>query len=101
MLSRPRHFQAIFTNYPYFICGFPAFLTLFVDFGRIDPYLATDCRIKQINRRMSIDQIHHADFDFSVSHANGAQKLTTLLYPGTKGISTRARWCDRRVLANS
>jgi hypothetical protein len=33
-----------------------------------------------------IDQIHHADFDFSASHTNGAQKLTTLLYHGAKGM---------------
>ncbi|WP_232821399.1 hypothetical protein [Acidithiobacillus ferrivorans] len=48
----PRHFQAIFTHYPYFICVFPVFLAFFVGFGRIDPYLATDCCIKQVNRRM-------------------------------------------------
>jgi len=48
----PRHFQAIFTHYPYFICVFPVFLAFFVGFRRIDPYLATDCSIKQVNRRM-------------------------------------------------
>ena len=47
-----RRFQAIFTHYPYFICVFSVFLAFFVGFGRIDPYLATDCCIKQVNRRM-------------------------------------------------
>jgi hypothetical protein len=51
-ISFPRHFQAIFTHYPYFICVFPVFLAFFVGFGRMDPYLVTDCSIKQVNRRM-------------------------------------------------
>jgi len=30
--------------------------------------------------------MRNTDFDFSASHTNGAQKLTTLLYHGAKGI---------------
>jgi hypothetical protein len=92
MVPHPSHSQAIFTKYPYFICVFPVFLTFFVGFGRIDPYLATDLLHQSGKSTHVTDQIHQADFDFGVSHTNGAQKLTTCCTMAPKACSTRARW---------